>query len=173
MKIRLKKTIYGRAGAIYSDGEFLEVENLCENGVAQIRGRDGWLYGLTPREYEIFIEEKLWKGNILKPDAINQTATVPASLHALGDLYEERNKLYGDNYKKFGNVMSAMFPEGMTLRGADDFNRIGLFVQVVSKIGRYAEQFDKDGHEDSLDDLAVYSQMLAEVDRMVKEKKDD
>lgn len=90
--------------------------------------------------------------------------TVPEMLREAAAVYEERNKVYGSNYKRFGSVMREIFPQGITLRSIDDFNRFGVFVQMVGKITRYAENWQRGGHEDSLVDLAVYSQMLRELD---------
>lgn len=90
--------------------------------------------------------------------------TVPERLADLGALYRERNALYGDNYKQFGHVMARLFPGGVQLKTADDFNRFALFMHVQHKISRYAQQFAGGGHPDSLDDAAVYAQMLQEID---------
>jgi len=90
--------------------------------------------------------------------------TVPEMLRAAAGIYEERNKLYGDNYKRFGEIMHSLFPTGLTLTTTDDFNRLGVFVQIVSKVTRYAENYGRGGHRDSLDDAAVYAMMLQELD---------
>lgn len=91
-------------------------------------------------------------------------ATVPEMLRNAAKIYEERNKLYGDNYKRFGWIMNTLFPDGINLSHPEDFNRFGIFVQMVSKLTRYAQNFEKGGHSDSLDDLAVYAMMLRELD---------
>lgn len=91
------------------------------------------------------------------------TKSVPELLRACATTYEERNKLYGDNYKKFGRVMEAMFPNGLTLNTTQDFNRYGIFVQCASKLMRYAENLNKGGHQDSAHDLSVYAAMLEEL----------
>ena len=96
------------------------------------------------------------------------TTKVPERLRNAANLYEERNKLYKDNYKHFGRIMAALFPEGLTVQSPDDWNRVGLFVQVVGKITRYPAQWKEGGHPDSLDDVSVYSQMLAEVDDEIR-----
>ena len=98
---------------------------------------------------------------------------VPEMLRDAANIYEERNKLYGDNYKRFGYIMKELFPQGLELKGPDDFNRYGVFVQVVSKITRYAENFSRGGHADSLDDMAVYAMMLQELDSMFRRKKEN
>lgn len=94
---------------------------------------------------------------------------VPEMLREAAATYEERNKLYGDNYKTFGVVMASMFPLGVSLGSVDEFNRFGLLVQVVAKLTRYAHNFERGGHDDSLLDLAVYSQMLRELDEEARQ----
>ena len=88
------------------------------------------------------------------------------------ELYAQRNLLYKDNYKRFGTVMTELFPDGLVLKNVHDFNRLGIFVQVIAKVTRYAAQFAAGGHEDSLDDIAVYSMMLKELDAMAAADKD-
>lgn len=109
--------------------------------------------------------------NLLR--AATEMKKVPEMLRDAANIYEERNKLYGDNYKRFGYIMKELFPQGLELKGPDDFNRYGVFVQVVSKITRYAENFDRGGHADSLDDMAVYGMMLQELDSMFRRKKEN
>jgi hypothetical protein len=89
--------------------------------------------------------------------------TVPEILRECAATYEERNKLYGDNYKKFGHVMKAIFPKGLWAYTPEEFNRLGIFVQCVSKLTRYAESLEKGGHKDSAHDLSVYAAMLEEL----------
>ena len=95
--------------------------------------------------------------------------TVPDMLRQAAQTYEERNKIYGDNYKRFGPIMALLFPKGIELITEDDHNRFGVFVQCVSKLTRYAEQFEVGGHDDSLLDLSVYANMLRELDMKAKE----
>jgi hypothetical protein len=87
---------------------------------------------------------------------------VPELLLEATTIYEERNRLYGNNYKL--PVMSLLFPNGIMLRSEEDFIRYGAFVQIVAKVTRYAAQFNKNGHADSLNDLAVYAMLLREID---------
>lgn len=99
---------------------------------------------------------------------------VPEALRKAAAIYEERNALYGDNYKHFGKVWTALFPDGTYYNGTEDevttANRLGILVQIVSKLTRYCAQFDNGGHADSLDDLAVYAMMLQELDAEAKAK---
>ena len=96
--------------------------------------------------------------------------TVPEMLREAAETYEERNELYGDNYKRFGEMMVSLFPRGLHITTIDDWNRLGVFVPIVSKISRYAENFKIDGHDDSLLDISVYSNMLRELDNEAKGK---
>jgi len=101
--------------------------------------------------------------------SIGKKAVVPEALRSCAEIYEERNKLYGDNYKRFGQVMGILFPNGINLDNEMEYNRYGIFVQMISKIMRYAENWEK-GHPDSLDDLSVYSQMLNELDGILRKE---
>lgn len=94
--------------------------------------------------------------------------TVPEMLREAAAVYEERNKIYKDNYKHIGEVMCGMFPEGVTLKTVDDFNRFFCYFQAVGKLTRYAAQFNAGGHDDSLVDNSVYSTMLRELDNDAK-----
>jgi hypothetical protein len=95
--------------------------------------------------------------------------SVPEMLRECAETYEQRSKVYGDTYKQFGAVMAALFPEGLTVKHADDWSRIGIMVQMVGKQKRYAENFQRGGHDDSLLDLSVYAQMLREVEAIMTE----
>lgn len=90
--------------------------------------------------------------------------TVPQALADLGAIYKQRNAIYGNNYKLFGHAMTALFPDGITIKTEEDWNRLSLFLHCADKLSRYAASFKQGGHVDSLDDLSVYAQMLQEVD---------
>lgn len=102
----------------------------------------------------------------------NRKKTVPDMLHEAADTYRQRAEVYGDNYKRFGYVIGALFPDGVThlkKPGVDWNSRYGLLMQMVSKLTRYCENFNKGGHDDSLQDLAVYATMLRELDKEINE----
>jgi len=96
---------------------------------------------------------------------------VPTELNNKAELYRQRNALYGDTYKLQGNLMDKLFPLGIQLDGICDHNRYAIFQTMISKICRYAANFEKGGHEDSLDDICVYAMMLKELDVALAEKK--
>lgn len=79
-------------------------------------------------------------------------------LDEMANTFRERNKVYGDNYKRVGEVMMAMFPNGIALRTAEDFNRWHLFELQIVKLTRFANSGLV--HKDSIHDEAVYGAMV-------------
>ena len=99
---------------------------------------------------------------------------VPTELRKMADLYALRNEEYGDSYKIFGHLMNAMFPDGLTIKGIRDWNRMGALMQIVGKITRYRAAFQaSQRQDDSLRDLAVYATMLLELDLDLWTKEDE
>jgi hypothetical protein len=96
---------------------------------------------------------------------------VSANLIANAGLYEQRSKVYGDNYKRFGPVLSLLLA-GQQIDTTDfnQMNRLGVFIQIVSKMTRYGENFTRGGHDDTLDDISVYSIMQKELDIAARER---
>lgn len=92
---------------------------------------------------------------------------VPEMLIDASNLYKERNALYGDNYKRFGPAFHSLMPS-VKIDNPDDFNRFALLTQIFSKMSRYCQMFAEGGHDDSLDDMAVYAMMLKELDAVNK-----
>jgi len=90
--------------------------------------------------------------------------TVSKRLQELAKIHADRQKVYGDNYNHIGTVMMGMFPNGLELKSAEDFNRLHLFYHLVGKLSRYARQMPGGGHDDSLDDTAVYAMILRQFD---------
>lgn len=81
--------------------------------------------------------------------------------------FRERNAVYKDNYKNIGKVMTGFFPEGVTLRTEEDFNRFHLFVLMMVKGTRYSQNWNNGGHQDSIRDACVYAAMLEAVDEAI------
>lgn len=79
-------------------------------------------------------------------------------LQQAAETFRERNAVYGDNYKNVGNVLFALFPHGIALQTAEDFNRWHLFELLVVKLTRFANTGLT--HTDSVHDAAVYAAML-------------
>jgi len=60
--------------------------------------------------------------------------------------------------------MKALFPDGLPdMATVNDWNRLGVFIMMMSKITRYASNIGKGGHRDSALDLSVYAAMLTEL----------
>lgn len=79
--------------------------------------------------------------------------------------FAERNKAYGDSYRQMGPVMTAIFPNGLTIQTSDEWQRFGAFFMIICKAVRYAEAFKAGGHIDSAHDSAVYSAILEQLTR--------
>lgn len=79
--------------------------------------------------------------------------------------FAERNKAYGDSYRQMGPVMTAIFPNGLTIHTSDEWRRFGALFMIICKAVRYAEAFKTGGHVDSAHDSAVYSAILEQLTR--------
>lgn len=101
----------------------------------------------------------------LKPLPEPTPKTVPQLLREMAATYEERNKTYGSNYRKFGGLLKSQFPNGIPAMDEDGWNRLGVWLMVQVKMSRYAESMLRDGrgHLDSAHDAAVYAAMLEEL----------
>jgi len=79
-------------------------------------------------------------------------------LEEMANTFRERNKVYGDNWKVVGEVMTSLFPNGVVLKTEEDYNIWHLFELLVVKITRFANSELK--HQDSIHDTAVYAAMI-------------
>lgn len=89
---------------------------------------------------------------------------VVKELEAAIETYKNKNKLYGESYKKSGQIKEILFPDGILLKTEKDFNRFAMMGAVLNKMIRYAAQFEKGGHTDSARDAIVYAAILREID---------
>jgi len=96
--------------------------------------------------------------------ASRMTRLIGALMRKNVDLFEGRNEVYGDSFVHFGPVMKALFPNGIEVRTVDDWNRVGVLVQMISKLTRYSAS---PGHVDSLRDLSVYAAILAGIEGQI------
>jgi hypothetical protein len=83
--------------------------------------------------------------------------TVPEILRSMADTYEERNAVYGDNFKNVAPFMNTLWPAGIppALVMKDTWH---LFELMVVKMTRFANSGLV--HADSIHDIAVYSAMI-------------
>lgn len=96
----------------------------------------------------------------------DRVPSVPELMAEAAETFRQRNELYGDSYKHFHEHMMTLFPDGLTLKTADDWRRFGILFYAIGKLVRYANNFGTGGHIDSAHDLGVYAFMLEEVSRM-------
>lgn len=82
--------------------------------------------------------------------------------------FKQRSEQYGESYKRHGEVMRALFPEGLTICGVEEFNRFGILNMIVSKLLRYTNDWHNP-HEDSIHDLGVYAFINQELDMANRE----
>jgi hypothetical protein len=76
-----------------------------------------------------------------------------------------REEVYGRaGYRVHADVMAVLFPRGVGLDGPDDHARWALFEMVVAKLCRYAANYERGGHPDSIHDLGVYAFLLEAED---------
>ncbi|KKM64274.1 hypothetical protein LCGC14_1502980 [marine sediment metagenome] len=83
--------------------------------------------------------------------------------------YDLRDSTYGETWRRTGEVYAAMFPEGINLRSAEEFQRYQMFSLAFGKLIRYANNIASGGHEDSALDLINYAAMLLHATNEVKE----
>jgi hypothetical protein len=89
---------------------------------------------------------------------------VSQRLHAAADLHEAKEREYGTaDYKTFGPKAMALFGK-VTLETETDHARFACIVLMLAKMSRYMHNFKKGGHEDSLTDLTIYTQLLLQLD---------
>jgi hypothetical protein len=85
--------------------------------------------------------------------------------------FEERDQMYGKTYLEYGLFMKQLFPVGIELKSVDDFCRMGVLNMVISKILRYANNWDEP-HKDSIHDLGVYAFILESIDDNIRSRND-
>ncbi len=96
-----------------------------------------------------------------------QVKGVPNKLREAAKVFEEKNAEYGNSYQEHGKIMEVLFPDGVELMTPEDQNRFAIFTTMVSKMYRYAANWEE-GHDDSLLDISVYANMLRELDGEMK-----
>ena len=89
---------------------------------------------------------------------MNEFKDAGSILVEMGETFRERNKVYGDNYKRVGEVMSVLFPDGVELKTVEDYNIWHLFELMIVKLTRFTNS--NLTHEDSIHDAAGYAAMV-------------
>lgn len=89
--------------------------------------------------------------------------TVDQILNGGAEFFHARAKEYGTAYLRHGAIMSAFFPEGITLKTAEDFYFWHIFELDVIKSNRIASAMMRgEQHPDSWHDKMIYSAMATE-----------
>lgn len=128
-----------------------------------------WLlgkYGYAPSDINVAYDDRQDVLDAYSEWGIERTkklsaATVPDILRGMAKTFEERHETYGDSYLTFGKVAAALWPDGLDHKTEDDYNRLGVVVQIISKLCRYTSK--SSGHLDSAHDIAVYAAILEEL----------
>lgn len=92
--------------------------------------------------------------------------TAASILDAMAETYRERNKVYGDNFRRVGPVMSELHPDGVLLRTPQEHEVFHLWSLIIVKLTRFATSGLT--HEDSIHDAGVYAAMIESI---LKERK--
>lgn len=98
-------------------------------------------------------------------------ATVDELLRDAADLFMQRNAVYGDNFMRVGPALAALFPGPVELRTAEDHARYYIYIHMMTKMSRYAQNFAKGGHADSVKDITVYAAILQHIDEIIAASK--
>jgi len=86
------------------------------------------------------------------------------NLQSAMDKFKERDDEYGNAFKNHGHIIKAFFPEGLHLDNARDMCRFAVFQAIIGKLNRYAANFNRGGHQDSIHDAICFCAMLEELD---------
>jgi hypothetical protein len=92
---------------------------------------------------------------------LSDALPVPEIFEEMARTYRERNAIYGDNFRMVGKVLEVLFPEGMQLKTAADYDVWHLFELKIVKLTRFA--ISNLTHTDSVHDDAVYSAMIEAI----------
>lgn len=97
--------------------------------------------------------------------AADRRKTVPELLVEAAETFKQRNTVYGASYQRYGALLKAAFPaDGVpALTNEVDMLRLNLLMMCLAKLQRYAHNFKRGGHQDSVRDLQVYAAMLEEA----------
>lgn len=91
------------------------------------------------------------------------------SLNSLIKIRQERQGVYNGIENRRAEVITGLFGGYPEITNDLDLNRYGIYMKMVEKMIRYANNFYDGGHDDSLDDIAIFSQMLKEMDKKLGE----
>jgi hypothetical protein len=76
------------------------------------------------------------------------------------EIMKEREKKFGSNENKTGQILMILFPDGLKIEHEEAAAKTKLLIYIIDKLSRYS----KEGDTDSLLDLAGYALRLAAFD---------
>lgn len=83
----------------------------------------------------------------------------PSDILAAGvKTFKERRAVYGDNYKRVGAVMAALFEDGLGAITPEEHMKVEIMYCLVIKLTRFANSDMH--HKDSIHDLVVFAAMM-------------
>lgn len=88
------------------------------------------------------------------------TPGVPSILREMALTYEDRNRVYGDNWKMVAPIIKILFPKGVPTEIVTS-HQWHLFELKIVKLSRFA--ISNLTHVDSIHDDAVYSAMIESI----------
>jgi hypothetical protein len=100
--------------------------------------------------------------NSIQEEAVRKTAA--DVLLEMAETYKERNRVYGDNFMKVGQIMEILHGHGTNAPACDlvgtaeGFNTWHLWELLIVKLTRFANSGLT--HQDSIHDAAVYAAMI-------------
>lgn len=127
---------------------------------------EDWAQGLDQR----YIVQVLWEA--FRPTAKVEyevkilPKTVPEILESMAQTYRDRSKVHGESFRRVGPALSALFPDGITLKTEQDFCQFHLLDWMVGKMCRFSATGMN--HADSIHDIGAYAAMSEKV---LQEKK--
>lgn len=86
---------------------------------------------------------------------------VAETLRGMADGFLSKNGQYKNNSEVTGNVLAALFPNGVTLRTAQDHEMWHLFNLIIVKLTRFTNSGLR--HQDSIFDQAIYTAMVEQL----------
>lgn len=96
------------------------------------------------------------------------------TLAEMATTFSNRNAVYKNNHVMVGRVMAAFFPDGVTLKTPEDFEKWSFFEAKIIKLTRFVASDLT--HEDSILDDGVISAMMKtlmeDTNNSIKSRKD-
>lgn len=80
-------------------------------------------------------------------------------LEAVAQTLKDRDRIYGQNDEITGQILTLLFPRGITLNTPEDHRMFHFLGHIVGKLTRFTNSGMK--HEDSLHDLIGYAALAA------------